>query len=153
MVIKHASAGGYSIDSLLNTSRKPRLSRTNVFALMAVALAHLGLALYLYSQHFTPSRVETQPDPAPFVLEIPRWQPENVPPTHRAAARPLPVHTPAPVTIQTQNVLSVRPQPTTPTTPTTLSSLPTGDLIQSPPSVKLPRVITDPQWLSRPSAD
>ncbi len=57
MVIRHAAHNGYSIDSLLYSSRKrPRSSGTSIAVLSAVAFAHACLAVYLYDQHFTASR-------------------------------------------------------------------------------------------------
>lgn len=156
MVIKHAPAGGYSIDSLLYTSRTPRLTRTGMIALGAVALAHLGIGVYLYSQHVAPSRYETTtPDPAPVVIEIPRWTPDKTQPVQKPAQRPVEFHQPTRLALQTPPTLEVAPQlapqPTV-TTPTTV--FPTGDLVQPTlPTVKPPRVITEPQWLSRPDAD
>jgi protein TonB len=154
MVIRHASAGGYSIYNLLNTSRSPRLTRTSAITLGAVALAHLGLAVYLYGQHFAPSRLEPQPDPAPVILELPRLEPVKPEPTPRPVPRPLPVHMPSAVSVPTEQTLAVRPAlQTQPLASSTIAALPTGPLVQTLPGVKPPRVITDPAWVSRPSAD
>jgi periplasmic protein TonB len=155
MVIRHATAGGYSIDSLLNTSRSPRLTRTSALTLGGVALAHLGLAIYLYGQHFTPTRLEPQPaDPAPVIIDLPQL--ETITPANPAKPIPrqLAVHTEAQVSVQTQQTLSVRPSLQPQTAPSsTVAVLPTGSLVQIPPTVRPPRVITDPAWISRPSAD
>jgi hypothetical protein len=136
MVIRHAPSGGYSIDSLLNTSHSSRWTRTNAFVLGGVALAHLGLAIYLYGQHFSPSRLEPRADPAPVILEIPRLAPETPEVSQRPAPRPLPVHAPSPVSVQAPQPLPIRPelQSRSPAT-STVATLPTGPLIQAVPEL------------------
>ena len=154
MVIRHASAGGYSIDSLLNTSKSPRLKRTSLVALGGVALAHLGLAIYLYGQHFAPSRIESQPDPSPVILDLPRLEQTTPESSPKPAPRPLPVHVQSQVNVQTTQILPVQTvvQPQT-LTPSDIATLPTGPVVQPPTTARPPRVITDPAWVSRPSAD
>src|SRR5665213_4031870 len=93
MVIRPAISHGYSFVSLLKTSGRRRLSRTGIAVLTGVAAAHLGLALYLYGQHFAPNRIEAQPEPPPVFIDIPRLTPETPPaPVRRLQTRTLPVH-------------------------------------------------------------
>ncbi len=72
MVIRPAIPHGYSFVSPLKTSARRRMTPTSIAVLTAVAAAHLGLAVYLYGQHFTPSRLPTLPAQSPIIIEIPR---------------------------------------------------------------------------------
>lgn len=156
MVIRHASAGGYLIDSLLNTSRRPKVTRHGVIALTIAALAHLALGLYLYNQRFAPTRVPTAAEPAPMILEIPRFEPDVVAaPSHKPALKPLPLHRPTPLDVQAPQILPVSPPKTAPE-PTVIgpAALPSAsEQPQAPPAPRAPRVITAPRWLSQPSAE
>ncbi|HEY5411376.1 MAG TPA: TonB family protein [Caulobacteraceae bacterium] len=123
--------------------------------LTGVAAAHLGLALYLYGQHFAPNRIEAQPEPPPVFIDIPRLTPETPPaPVRRLQTRTLPVHVERRVELQTPQKLQVQPQQpqqdlavnTKDAEFPSFTATPTGD---PPPK----HAITDPNWLSRPTAD
>ena len=155
MVLRPAIPHGYSLVGPLKTSGRRRLSPTSIAVLTSVAAAHLGLALYLYGQHFAPSRIEPQPEPPPLFIEIPRLTPDTPPaPVHRLQTRTLPVHIENRVQIQATQPLQVQPQTKPQDLATTrdaglstvASTLPSGDPVQS-------HTITDPNWLSRPTAD
>jgi protein TonB len=126
-----------------------------MIVLAAVAFAHVAIGVYLYSQHAAPSRFDTTtPDPAPIVVEIPRWTPERPTSTYKPAPRPVQFHRSTQLAIQTPVTLNVVPQPptqTTTATPTTVFQA--GDVAQTTPASKPQRMIAEPQWLSRPSAD
>ena len=150
MVIKPAISTGNLFHSKLNTyDHRPRLTRNTAIALGAVALAHLALGAYLYTQHFAPTRQgEVQPDQA-ITLEMPAW------PKAPAEPKPIPrrvaVRTPTQLSVKTATPIEVKPaQP-----PTVASDspqiLPTEAPQTATPDPK-PRVITDPRWLSRPDA-
>ncbi len=155
MVIRPAIPHGYSLPSPLKTSGRRRLSPTSIAVLTSVAAAHLGLALYLYGQHFAPSRIEAPPEPAPLFIEIPRLTPDTPPaPVHRVQARTLPVHVEQKIEFQATQPLQVQPQTKPQDLATTrdaglstvTSTIPAGDQPQN-------HTITDPNWLSRPTAD
>jgi protein TonB len=114
-------------------------------------LAHLALAAWIYTQNFAPSRPEqAQPEAPPVVAEIHLWRPDT--PTPRPVPRQLAVHTPANVSVKTETPLEVKPVlPTDPVKTLEPPVFPTlGD--RGPPPDSRPRVITDPAWISRPSA-
>ena len=93
MVIRPATPHGYPPVSPLKTSAPRRMSPTSVGVLVGVAAVHLGLAVYLYGAHFTPSRLPAVPDPSPVIVTIPRLEPDRPPPPmHRAQTRQVPVH-------------------------------------------------------------
>jgi protein TonB len=119
------------------------------------ALAHLALGLWLYNQHWAPTRALRElPEPAPIVVELPRWKPDTAPPKPIVSRSD--VHRTTPLALQSQTIL-----PLAPTTPTdrltadvTQPLFSGGALASDLPQVQpRPRVISDPAWLSRPSAD
>lgn len=152
MVIRQATPNGYSFVSPLRTSARRRMSPASVMVLAGVTAGHLALGLYLYGQHLAPNRLEARPDPAPFIIEIPRLVRDKPQPIHRIAGRPAPTHVVDRPPVQTQDRIEVTPQPPT----QTLSDKPAGltaETPQPPPVVDKPHQITNPQWLSRPTAD
>jgi protein TonB len=155
MVIRPATPNGYSIVSALNTyDRRPKLKPAAAFALGGAVLAHLALGVWLYNQHWAPTRmIREQPDPAPVIIDLPRWKPDQARP--RPLQKTLDVHRSTPLAVQTQTPLAVAPiEPQTKLADLTGPVFPTlpdqGPTTGEPPKV---RVITDPAWLSRPSAD
>ena len=151
MVIKPAIPTGTLFDSKLNTyDRRPRLTRSGAFALATVAVAHLALGAYLYTQHFAPTRLDqVQPDQA-ITIDMPAWP--KPPAKSKPIPRQVPVHTPTQLSVKTESPIQVKPIQTPTVASDTAPILPT-DTPQPPatPDPK-PRVITDPSWLSRPSA-
>ncbi len=152
MVIQRTFPGDYSLGSLLNTSSsRPLLSRTGVIALGGAVLLHiLGIA-YLYTQHITPMAVRTEPESPPFTVDLTSLAPDK--PTAKPAATRVNVHTPTRVTVTQDTVITTPQQP-----PQTQLVDQTPKLITlGPPGGAgpdtAPRVIRDPNWLSRPSAE
>ena len=157
MVIRPATPHGYSIVSPLKTTSRPRMTPTSVAVLTAVAAAHLGLAVYLYGAHFTPSRLPTLPEPAPIFIEIPKPAPKPPPATvHHLQPRQLPVHMQDRVTFQADQKIEVQqPIKTQPLLDTAKAAiLPTasgGESAESPPQRQ--HVISNPHWLRQPTGD
>ena len=157
MVIKPSIPNGYSIVSSLSTyDRRPRFSRAAGYALGGAVLAHLALGVWLYNQHWAPTRAPREPpDPAPLVIELPRMPPVN--------ERPRPVqprtdlHPSNALAVKMQEVLPLRPaDPQIMATDLDGAALPDGgltDLRPTQPQSTGPRVITDPAWVSRPSTE
>jgi protein TonB len=113
----------------------------------------MALGLWLYNQHWTPTRaIREAPEPAPVVIELPHWRPDTTTPKP-ISPRP-PVH---PTTsLDFKPMLPVRPTTVEPlTTDLKPLGLP-GDIVPGEPQQQAiepkPRVITDPAWVSRPSA-
>jgi protein TonB len=133
------------------------MTPASIVILTGVAAVHLGLAVYLYSQHFTASRLYAQPDPAPVIIDIPRLEPDQPPaPIRKIQPRTLPVHVDRQVAVQATQIIAVKPQPETPqlVDPSKGAALPTfdpGTASSQPPEPW--HVITDPHWLRQPSAD
>ena len=155
MVIRPATPNGYSFLSPLRTSARRRKTPTGVVILAGVAAAHMGLAVYLYSQHFTPSRPQALPEPPPFVVDISRVAPDTPTKTQKIPPRALPVHIDRQVKLQPDQTIEVKQPPQTnqlvdPSKATILSPSDFG-----PPAdpVKPKHLITDPHWLSQPTAD
>ena len=157
MVIRPTTPHGYSFVSPLKTTARRRMTPTSVAVLTAVAAAHLGLALYLYGQHFAPTRLPAVPEPAPIIIDIPRPVPKPPPTTvHRLQPRQLPVQVRDRVTVQTDQKIEVqRPQKTPPLIDTDKAAiLPTeagGDAAEPPPQRQ--HVISNPHWLRQPTGD
>ena len=158
MVIRPAVPSGYSLFIPLKTSAKRRMTPTSMVVLGSVALAHLGLAVYLYGAHLGPSRLPALPEPAPVFIELPRPA-TDPPPTaaHRPQPRPLPLHDVERVTIQADHRIEVQPPPDTQQGVDTgrMSLLPptggpAGETASGPID---PPVITNPHWLRQPTAD
>ena len=159
MVVKPAGPAGYSILSKLYTyPRRPHPSRLAAGVLAIVVLAHLGLGVWLYQQHWTPTRrLQPAPDPAPVIIELPRWKPEPATPPPKPIAR----RTAAPP----QDPLSVKMADTPPIRPVAIRDpgadagpiLPAGGgaaagTSSEPTAQPKARVIKDPTWVSLPSA-
>jgi protein TonB len=153
MVIRPASPVAYSIVNALNTYDRPRRpSRAAAIALGGAALAHLTLGLWLYNQHWTPSRPLT-PDDRAILIDTYPWPKD-------AAPRPKPVQrrTPPPAPDSPLQKLVVDPPPPPsqsadpPQPPAIEPGLSTGSrIIETPPPPQ--RVITDPKWVSLPNAE
>ena len=156
MVIRPATPNGYSFVSPLKTSARRRMTPTSVAVLAGVAAAHLGLAAYLYGQHFTPSRPEPRPDPAPLIIDLPLLDPVTPPAqTHRIPERTLPVRMENQVRLQPDRTIKVTPPPlqsqiVDPARPQVLSTPDIRAPAEPPPKTHL---ITNPNWLSRPTGD
>ena len=156
MVIRPATPRGYSFVSPLRTSARRRMTPAGIAILTGVAAVHLGLAVYLYGQHFTPSRIAAPPEPPPFIIDMTRPPLEPPKPvTHRLEPRPLlPVHRPDRVIVQTTDTIPVKPQPQTQPLldPGRGAILPNeaGGQASEPPKQ---HAISDPRWLRQPSAD
>ena len=156
MVIRPAIPHRYSFVSPLKTSASRRMTPTGAAILTGVAAAHLGLAVYLYGQHFTPSRIAAPPEPGPIIIELPRLAPEPPKPvTQRLRPRPvLPVHQQDHVIFRPTETLAVKPQPQTQplVDPGKGAVFPTdtGGQTSEPPKQ---HVIQDPHWLRQPTAD
>jgi protein TonB len=133
------------------------MTPASIVILTGVAAVHLSLAAYLYSQHFTASRLYAQPDPAPVIIDIPRLEPDQPPPSvHKIQSRTLPVHVEQHLAVQATQTIAVKPQPETPQLVDTSKSagLSTVDAGQGVvPTTQTKHVITDPHWLRQPSAD
>jgi protein TonB len=157
MVIKPSTPNGYSIVSSLSTyDRRPRFGRGAGYALGAAVLAHLALGVWLYNQHWAPTRsIREQPDPAPLVIELPRLLPDTTKP--RPMQPRTDVHRSTPLAVTMQDFLPLRPA-----TPedvrsdldkTSLADAGLTDPRPTEPQSAGQRVITDPAWVSRPSAE
>ena len=154
MVIRPATPNGYSIVSPLKTSAGNRITPSGIAVLACVAAAHLGLAVYLYCQHFTPSRIGALPDPAPFIIDIPRLPPDPPPKTRKIQPRVLPVHPVDQIKLQTDQVIPIRPPPqTSQLIDTSKASILPTDVGPSNDLTPAKHQITDPHWLSQPTAD
>jgi protein TonB len=157
MVIKPTIPHRYSIVSSLSTyDRRPRLSRAAGYALTGAVVAHLALGLWLYNQHWTPTRmIREQPDPAPVIIDLSPPAPEPSKP--HPLVRQMDVHRSTPLAVKMQDVLPVRPVTTQDVSKDFQKALfPVDTLVDQTPaqtSEAKPRVITDPAWQSRPSAE
>lgn len=163
MMMMTRAAGGANLSALLGPRPTTMSSRKTWIAVLSVALAaHLGAGLFLYYQKF---ELAAQPAAAPevpptiVVLERPIIKPEVKPDTPRPAAAP-PLHWPdnvietdvpplvahpSPVTtVDTGPVFTIT-EPATSTTP--------GDVVAPPAPPRAPSVITNPDWIQRPTAD
>lgn len=153
MVIRHATPDGYSFHSLLsNPEPRPRLTRTGTVVMGGVLLLHLAAAAWLYNQHFGPIQLPTAPaDTPPIVVvmqPLPTVTPETTP---KPVSRPVAVHRTTTTAVQTRTLALNPVKPTTidATGPLILDGAgQTAVIVQHPP-----RVIAQPDWLTRPSSD
>lgn len=156
MVIKPVSPDGTLIVSALNTYDRPRrLPRAAGMVLGGVAIGHLALGLWLYNQHWTPSRITT-PEEQATVLDTLRWPSDKPPKPLRETRRPPPPVKDSPVRRQVED------PPRPPSDPAKAAPFePSPPVAQSEPVVERPpsppqpppRVIADPKWVSVPSAE
>jgi len=154
MVIRPAAPNGYSLFGPLKTTAPRRMSPTSIAILAGVGVAHMGLAVYLYNQHFT-NRIEPRPDPAPVIIDLPILRPVNPPkPTHSVAQRPVAIHVPDHVPVQAQDAIKVLPPPANPQVDVTKPQvLQAEDIAPQTDAKPKTHLITDPQWASRPTGD
>lgn len=154
------TAGGPGLVSPIDFSerRKP-LPRWMWLAIGVSALVHAGAGVWLYQQKFEPAAIPQQVEgPVIQLLPIPR-KPEPPKPATLAPPAPTPpIHrTPAP-TMPTETLVVALPDtpveapvgPLISLTPTPGASE-TG--VSADPAPAGPPVITNPQWVARPTAD
>lgn len=155
MVIRAAIPHRYFQPLPLKTSARRRMSSSSVLVLAGVAAAHLGLALYLYTQHFIPSRPEALPETGPVVISLQTLKPDKpTPQKHQVVKRDLPVHIQDTPPLPRDDTLAVPPpKPTEFADPGKPAVLP--DPVFDPPADPEPirHVIRNPNWLSRPTGD
>lgn len=138
-----------------DTPRSHRLTRGQTVAIAASVLLHIGAGLYVYNQHFRTLPAQSSDTPATQVTSYlnidnsPKKPVRTVPPQ-------IPVHQP-PTTVTTREVAPFPPNPDA--TPVKADTQPV--LAQEPltgvPDVKPadpgPKVIANPNWLSKPTGD
>lgn len=155
-------AGGHGVVSSLDFSqRKKPMPRWMLAAIGVSALVHVGAGVWLYQQKFQladipappvesrPTIIELIPRPKPKPLETPRVPPAATPPIHRPTTV-IPSDVPpllapeAPVTTTDPGpAINITAPADTPSTGTAVAA----DPPRSPP------VITDPDWVRRPTAE
>ena len=155
MVIRPTTPHGYSFVSPLKTSARRRMTSTSALVLTAVAAAHLGLAVYLYGQHFAPSRLPAVSETPPIVVgfaQLPIQPPPK--PVQRIQPRTLPVHVEHNVDVQPDQTIPVQPPKPMPLVDTSKPAvLPIDAGPRAEPQPTQNPVITDPRWLRQPTAD
>jgi protein TonB len=132
------------------------MSPTSVAVLVCVAAAHLGVAVYLYSLHAVPSRLQAQPDSPPVIIDLPMLQPATPhPQVRRTPERPLPVHVEDQVKLQADQTIKVAPPPQQPQLADLGKPAALTDTVTVPPAQPIgpKHLITDPRWASQPTAD
>ena len=155
MVIRAAIPNAYFHVIPLKTSARRRLSPASGAILSGVAAAHLGLALYLYTQHFIPTRIEAPPETGPVIVSLQTLTPDKPTPQKlQVIKRPLPVHIEREVPLQTVPTIPVAPPKTTELVDTsTPATLPEQAAGPPPEPQAIRHQITNPNWLSRPTGD
>ncbi|WP_297803567.1 TonB family protein [uncultured Brevundimonas sp.] len=163
MMMMTRAAGGTDLSALLGPRPTTMSSRKTWIAVLSVALvADLGAGLFLYYQKFElaaqPPKGTEVPTTTVF-LERPIIEPEVKPDTPRPAAAP-PIHwpdnvietdvpplvaTPSPVTTPDTGPVFTVTEPAVTTTP--------GTVIAPSAPPRAPSVITNPDWIQRPTAD
>jgi protein TonB len=124
--------------------------------LVAAVLAHLALGVWLYQQHWAPTRLlQPRPEPAPIIVELPRWTPQAPAP----APKPVPQRTQTPrpdrPNVQMADVTPIRPVAAQDLGNDIGPIAPSGAAdagSSQPPAQPKTRVIKDPTWLSLPTA-
>ena len=116
----------------------------------AVAL-HLAALAYLYGQHFSPILPRIVPESPPFTVSFTTLQPDL--PAEKPAPTRVNLHPVRGIPVNQTAVISAPPlqpqvQPNT-QTPQIVTTVPPTQTMTS----ITPRIIRDPSWLSRPSAD
>lgn len=154
MVIRPATPNGYFQPLPLKTSARRRMSSTGVAILAGVAAGHLGLALYLYTQHFIPSRANAPPETGPVIVSLQSLRPDKpAPQKHEVVKRSVSVHIEHDVLLQPNQTIQVQPprQDQIIETKSAVLSDPVVNPPAEPPTIR--RLITNPNWLSRPTGD
>lgn len=142
------------------TRRKPSAGLAVGIGLSA--LLHLAAGVYLYQQRFELELAA--PDPArPYIVDIWRPQPPVTPPEPQEVQqtpRTIPLR-PMPPDLQQTQVAPLPPVPAAPSDlvgevftfdPPNVTPLPSGSLIPEVTTPPAPAVISNPRWLSLPSA-
>lgn len=155
MVIRAAIPNRYFQPLPLKTSARRRMSPTSVVVLAGVAAAHLGLALYLYTQHFIPSRPDAPPETVPVTVTLQTLKPDKpTPQKHEVVKRDLPIHIQDRPPLPRDETVPIQPpKPNELAVVSKPAALP--DPVADPPADPEPirHQITNPNWLSRPTGD
>lgn len=136
----------------------PALSRRNLLIAAAILGVHLAGAAYLYTLRASAPAVTTPPEPPVIIVERVHREPPKTPPLRdKPAERPEiahkapPTDAPKPPTTNPLTSTDDRPQSTTDDHPPVVAAQvdtgPAGD------GAAKTRVIHDPSWLARPSAE
>lgn len=159
MVIRQPLGAGASLAQLLQgPDRGHGPSRGMMIGVGAAVLLHAAGALYLYNMKFGPMAMAPRDDPAPSVIEIFRLpkpdQPKPITVQRQAAPRPdhltPPVTTPDVPPRQVADVVEPPKGPVVAQADTTIPGEATTGVVKPDEG---PRLITNPTWVSRPSAD
>lgn len=157
MVIRQPVGAGASLAQLLEHSEHHRTpSRGMMIGIGVAALAHAAVALYIYNTQFSPPAAPTHTEDPPSVVDLIRLPTVVVPQKQQAVVKPVrPViahETPQVATPQAPTQTLVVPD----AKPSTADTGPTVIASSQPPAAKPdegPRMIGNPTWLSRPTAD
>lgn len=161
MMMMTRAAGGAKLSAILENRQSGGASRRLWVSILAIALAgHAGVAVYLYQSRFSlPEQTAASTPPTIVYLE----RPKIVPPEPKPAA----AQTPAPkLNRPTTIVPSEVPPLNVPVSPTTSTVIgpvinleqPATTVEETPvtsttPATRAPSVITNPDWVQRPSGD
>lgn len=159
MVAAAFDASAFSVAIVTTESRKRRISRPVAMAIGASILAHAAAGTYLYFARYEPHLL---PQPAERVLPIEIWRPDVRPPPPPPRPEPVrrdliqPRETPVPPVRSEVPPLPLPPIPADQVL-TTTDGLPSllegpGERGGSVSTPEPPRTITQPQWLSMPTA-
>ena len=152
MVIQRPFPGDSSLGSLLNTSAPhPLLGRTGMIALGGAIALHLAVLAYLYGQHFSAILPRIEPESPPTTVTFTTLTPEQ--PADKIARPRVDLHPVRDVPVTQPPVIADPPRQLQPQeTAQAPQIVPSFPPVQTTPLVAA-RVIRDPSWLSRPSAD
>jgi periplasmic protein TonB len=150
MALRNSPSEYALINALDGPRRSWKLSRGVVIAIGASVLFHVGLFTYLYVQRITATASEPVADQVITLGRVTLPQPPKPLPAQASPKRPIATHTPA------ANP-TLPPPPTdviVPQTPVVIAdNRPTLLTTEVTPFKPPARLIVDPKWLSRPSAD
>lgn len=161
MMIKVAGPGGGAVSPLYLEDRKPKLPKWAWGAIAVSAALHVGAGAWLYYQKFVmPELTATEDKPGTIdILTLPKELPPPTEQKHDPIKRVAPIHkVETPVKTETESPFPAQKAENTEkgapiATQTVEETKPDGSAIVEQPVKAGPKIITRPQWVSRPSAD
>ena len=146
---QNPDAYAFTLTSDGHTGRK-RLSGAALLAIGVTLAVHLAIGFYLYTMHILAPSTETTVDPVTLISTV-RLRPDPPKPIPEQPRHPIAVHRPTGTdptlpTIQTlpfdpPKILDLKDQPST-----------FNDTVKTPEPPLSPKVISNPDWLSRPDS-
>ncbi len=157
MMMKIAGGPG-SVGPIDFNERKRPMPRWMLAAIAVSALAHGGVGVWLYQQNVALPEIEPTPGRPPTIVTLDRPPPKPTVSTAAPAPTP-PIHRPLTTTATDEPLVTDLPDTPAQGQPDTLTTINTTvvpdatGVADTPTPPQPPAVITNPNWISRPTGD